>query len=58
MVELSHPFMTSAKTTASNIWTFLGKVMFLLFNMLSKALAPWKKSYDHPRGGGEGDDRE
>ena len=39
-------------------WTFVGKVMSLLFNMLSKVLVPWKKSYDHPRGGGEGDDRE
>ena len=50
--------MTAGKTIALTRCTFISKVMFLLFNMLSKALVPWKKSYDHPRGGGEGDDRE
>ena len=36
MVQLSHPYMTSGKTIALIIWTFVGKVMFLLFNMLSR----------------------
>ena len=34
MVQLSHPYMTIGKTKASTIWTFLGKVISLLFNML------------------------
>ena len=36
MVQLSHPYMTTRKTTALTIWTFVGKVMSLLFKMLSK----------------------
>ena len=38
MVQLSHPYMTTGKTTAltSTRWSFVGKVMSLLFNMLSK----------------------
>ena len=36
MVQLSHPNMTIGKTIALNRWTFLGKVMSLLFNMLSR----------------------
>ena len=35
-VQLSHPYMTTGKTTALTIWTFVGKVMSLLFNMLSR----------------------
>ena len=35
-VELSHPYMTTGKTRALTIWTFVGKVMSLLFNMLSR----------------------
>ena len=31
----SHPYMTTGKTIALLIWTFIGKVMSLLFNMLS-----------------------
>ena len=34
MVQLSHPYMTTGKTVVLPIWTFLGKVMSLLFNML------------------------
>ena len=34
MVQLSHPYMTTGKTTALTIQTFVGKVMSLLFNML------------------------
>ena len=36
IVQLSHPYMTTGKTIALNRWTFLGKVMSLLFNMLSR----------------------
>ena len=36
MVQLSHPFMTTGKTIALTTWTFVGKVMSLLFNMLSR----------------------
>ena len=34
MVQLSHPYMTTGKTIALTRWTFVGKVMSLLFNML------------------------
>ena len=36
VVQLSHPYMTTRKTTALTRWIFVGKVMSLLFNMLSK----------------------
>ena len=36
IVQLSYPYMTTGKTIALTRWTFLGKVMSLLFNMLSK----------------------
>ena len=36
MVQLSHLCMTTGKTTALTIWTFVGKVMSLLSNMLSR----------------------
>ena len=36
MVQLSHPYMTTGKTIALTRWTFVGKLMFLLFNMLSR----------------------
>ena len=36
MVQLSHPHMTTGKTIASTRQTFVGKVMSLLFNMLSR----------------------
>ena len=35
-VQLSHPYMTTGKTKALTRWTFVGKVMSLLFNMLSR----------------------
>ena len=35
-VQLSHPYMTTRKTIALTIWTFVGKVMSLLFNTLSR----------------------
>ena len=34
--QLSHPYMTTGKTIALSTWTFVGKVMSLLFNMLSR----------------------
>ena len=36
MVQLSHPYVTTRKTIALTIQTFAGKVMSLLFNMLSR----------------------
>ena len=36
IVQLSHPYITTGKTIALITWTFVGKVMFLLFNMLSR----------------------
>ena len=36
MVQLSHPYMTTGETIALTIWTFVGKVISLLFNTLSK----------------------
>ena len=36
MVQLSHPYMSTRKTIALTIWTFVGKVMSLLFNTLSR----------------------
>ena len=39
IVQLSHPYMTTGKTIALTRWTFVGKVMSLLFNMLSAAAA-------------------
>ena len=36
IVQLSHPYMTTGKTIALTRWTFVGKVMSLHFNMLSR----------------------
>ena len=36
IVQLSHPYMTTGKTTALTRWTFVGKVISLLFNMVSR----------------------
>ena len=35
-VQLSHPYMTTGKTIALTRWIFVGKIMSLLFNMLSR----------------------
>ena len=46
IVQLSHPHMTTGKTIALTRWTFVGKVMSLLFNMLSRLVItflPWRK---------------
>ena len=55
IVKISHPYMTSGKTIALTKWTFVGKVMSLLFNKLSRLvitflprskhlLIPWLQS--------------
>ena len=36
IAQLSYPYMTTGKTIALTRWTFVGKVMLLLFNMLSR----------------------
>ena len=36
IVQFSHPYMTTGKTIALTSWTFVGKVMSLLLNMLSR----------------------
>ena len=36
MVQFSHPYVTTGKTRALIIWTFVGKVTYLIFNMLSR----------------------
>ena len=38
VVQLSHPYMTIGKSIVLTIWTFVGKVTSLLFNMLSVLL--------------------
>ena len=38
MVQLSHPYMNTGKTIALTIQSFVGKVMSLLFNMLSRSI--------------------
>ena len=40
IVQLSHPYMTAGKTIALTRWTFVGKVMSPLFNMLPAFLIP------------------
>ena len=40
-VQLSHPHMTTGKTIALTRWTFIDKVMSLLFNMLSRLVIPF-----------------
>ena len=37
-VQLSHPYMTTGKTVALTRWTFVGKVMSLPFNMMSRLI--------------------
>ena len=36
MFQFSHPYMTTGKTTVLTMWTFVGKVMSLLFKVLSR----------------------
>ena len=51
MGRLSHPYMTTRKTTALTIWTFVGKVIPLIFNLLSRfvtAFLPMSKCLSIP----------
>ena len=41
IVQLSHPYMTTGKTIALTRWTFVGKVMSLLLNMLFSLVIIW-----------------
>ena len=47
-VQLSHPYMTTGKTIALTIWTFVGKIMSLLFNTLSRFVTAFlpRKAHD------------
>ena len=47
MVQLSHLYMTTGKTIALTRWTFAGKVMSLLFNMLSRLLIAFLSRSNH-----------
>ena len=46
-VQLSHPYMTTGKTIALTRWTFVGKVMSLLFNILSKLVITFPPKSKH-----------
>ena len=47
IVQLSHPYMTTGKTIALTRWTFVGKVMSLLFKMLSRLVITYKQTYPY-----------
>ena len=47
IVQLSHPYMTAGKTIALTRWTFAGKVMSLLFNMLSRLVITFPPRSKH-----------
>ena len=47
MVQLSHPYMTAGKTIALTRWTFVGKVMSLIFNMLSRLVITFLPKSKH-----------
>ena len=47
MVQLSHPYMTTGKTIALTTQTFVGKVMALLFNMLSRFVIAFLPRSNH-----------
>ena len=47
IVQLSHPYMTTGKTIALTRWTFVGKVMSLLFNMQSRLVIAFLSSGGH-----------
>ena len=48
MVQLSHPHMTAGKTIALTIWTFVSKVISLLFNILSRFVIAFLPRSKHP----------
>ena len=47
IVQLSHTYMTTRKTIALARWTFVGKVMSLLFNMLSRLVIAFLSRSKH-----------
>ena len=47
MVQLSHPYMTTGKNIALARWTFVGKVMSLLFNILSRLVIAFLPRSEH-----------
>ena len=47
MVQLSHPYMTTGKSIALTRWTFFGKEMSLLFNMLSRLVIAFLRGSKH-----------
>ena len=47
MVHLSHPSMTTGKTIALTMWNFVGKVVFLLFNILSRFVIAFLPRSEH-----------
>ena len=47
IVQISHPHMTTGKTMALTSWTFVGKVMSLLFNMLSRVVIAFRPRSKH-----------
>ena len=47
IVQLSHPYMTTGKTIALTRWTFVGNVMSLLFNMLSRLVITFLQRSKH-----------
>ena len=47
IVQLSHPYMTTGKTIALTRWTFVGKVMSLLCNMLSRLVTAFLPRSKH-----------
>ena len=48
IVQLSHPYMTTGRTIALTRRTFVGKVMSLLFNMLSRLVTAFPPRNKHP----------
>ena len=48
IVQLSHPYMTTGKTIALTGWNFLGKIISLIFNMLSRLVITFLPRSKHP----------
>ena len=48
IVQLSHPYMTTGKTIALTRWTFVGKIMSLLSNMLPRLVIPFLPRQNQP----------
>ena len=47
MVQLSHPYMTTGKAIALTVWIFVGKVISLLFNILSRFVIAFLRRSKH-----------